>query len=104
MLVSVTKVGALDVLTVCGLKGMLDWEVWIYTSSAPVPDSAAVVGLSLALELTVSVPVRTPDSSGWKFTVTAQLPPAGMVTAQESVAEKMADGEVRTDEIVTGVA
>src|SRR3984957_8849504 len=45
----------------------------------PVPLRAAVVGLLLALLVTVRVPVRTPDAVGLNWTVTAQEPPTAML-------------------------
>ena len=46
--------------------------------SSPVPLSATVVGLLLALLVTVSVPVRAPAAMGLNDTVTAQEPPTAM--------------------------
>src|SRR5579859_251761 len=52
--------------------------------SMPVPESATVVGLLLALLVMVRVPVRAPPAVGLKVTVIAQVPPAGTL-AQLSV-------------------
>jgi hypothetical protein len=45
----------------------------------PLPDSATVVGLLLALLVTVSVPVRLPATVGVNATLTVQEPPTAMV-------------------------
>src|SRR5216683_306255 len=43
--------------------------------SMPFPLRVAVVGLLLALLVTVRVPVRDPAAVGWNLTVTVQEPP-----------------------------
>src|SRR5919204_4785553 len=45
----------------------------------PVPDSATLVGLFVALLLMVSVPVRVPEAVGRKVTLTVHEPPAAML-------------------------
>ena len=59
--------------------------------SMPVPLSATVVGLLLALLVTVSVPVRVPPAVGVKFTVTVQEPPTAMRGAVVGLAEVAGD-------------
>ena len=49
---------------------------------APVPDSATVNGLFVALPLTVSVPVRVPDAVGRKLTLTVHDAPAAIELPQ----------------------
>ena len=61
------------------------------------------VGLSLALEFTVTVPVAAPGAPGSKFSDNVQTPPAAIVPAQESDSEKIEDGDARMEDIVTGV-
>ena len=55
---------------------------------APVPDSATVVGLLVALLVTVSVPVRVPDAVGRKLTLTVQEAPAAIDVPQVLVCGK----------------
>src|ERR1051326_102183 len=45
----------------------------------PEPASETVVGLLLALLVTVSVPVRAPPADGWNVTLTVQDAPTAML-------------------------
>src|SRR3954447_1862879 len=49
---------------------------------APVPDSATVAGLLVALLVIVSEPVRVPDAVGRKLTLTVQEAPAAIEVPQ----------------------
>ena len=56
--------------------------------SAPVPESWTVCGLPLALSLTVSVPVRLPETVGVNVTLSVQDEPAINVAGQLFACEK----------------
>ena len=56
--------------------------------AAPVPDSATVVGLFVALLVTVRLPVRVPDAVGVNVTLTVQEPPAAIDVPQLLVCAK----------------
>src|SRR5271170_5968317 len=104
LFVNVTVCAALVVPTFCGENVRLVADACVYGVSCPVPITEITVGLSLALELTVTVPVRVPMTAGWKSNKVAHEPPAGMVPAQASVADNIPAGEPKMEEIVTGVA
>jgi len=50
--------------------------------SVPVPESAAVWGLPLALSLTLTDPVRVPEAVGLNVTLMVQLLPAATLPLQ----------------------
>jgi hypothetical protein len=64
--------------------------------SCPVPLSVAVWGLSPALSITVSVPVRLPVAVGVKVTLIVQLDPAATEPAQVLVWAKSPEALMRS--------
>ena len=65
----------------------------VLVAPAPVPDSATVVGLFVALLVTVREPVRVPEAVGLKLTVTEHEPPAAIDVPQVLVWAKSPETE-----------
>ena len=81
VLVNVTVCAALVVPTVCAAKVKLVGER-LTAGAVPVPESAMVCGLLLALSEMVIAPVRSPTVVGVNVTLIVQLPPAATEVPQ----------------------